>query len=130
VSDGILAIAGLLYIAGVVGLSSVLVGRGLGRWQLWTGWAVVWVLTTTLVLLSARPEVLPFAPMAVGLIVAVSVGLPTGIAVRYVDRRMGVSSMRRWWVDALFAGCMFLYALVFTPVVILAIGYVRLGIGR
>lgn len=129
-SGGFLAAAGLLYIAGVIGLASVLVGRGLGRWHMWAGWAVVWVLTTALVLLSSRPEVFPFAPVAVGVIVAVTVGMPTGFAVRYADRRLGISSARPWWVDAVFTGGVFLYSLVFTPIVILAIGYVRLGIGR
>jgi hypothetical protein len=129
-SDGLLASAGLLYIAGVVGLTSVLVGRGLGRKQLWTGWAVVWVLTTTLVLLANRGVVRMVDPVAAGLVVAATVGIPTGIAVRYVDRRTSAAGSRRWWIDALFAGVVFLVTLVFTPVAVVAIGWVRLGLGE
>jgi len=120
---------GILYIAAVVGLAAVLVGRGLGARQLWLGWLVLWIVTTVLVFLSASGQGAPADFVAVLLTTATIVGVPTAVAARYAAQRAAGAFERPWWLDAVWAGVMFLVTLPFALLIAIALGWIRLQLG-
>ena len=123
------ALLGILYIAAVVGLVAVLVGRGLGTRQLWLGWLVLWILTTVLVFLAASGQDTPVDFVAVLLTTATIVGVPTAVAARYAAQRATSASGRRWWLDAVWAGVLFLVTLPFALFIAIVLGWIRLQPG-
>jgi hypothetical protein len=123
------ALLGILYIAAVVGLAAVLVGRGLGTRQLWLGWLILWIVTTVLVFLAASGEGAPVDFVAVLLTTATIVGIPTAVAARYAAHRATGAYDRPWWLDAIWAGVMFLVTLPFALFIAIAVGWIRLQPG-
>lgn len=123
------ALLGILFIAAVVGLAAVLVGRGLGTRQLWLGWLVLWIVTTILVFVAASREGAPVDFVAVLLTTATIVGLPTAVAARYAARRATGAYDHPWWLDAIWAGVMFLVTLPFALLIAIAVGWIRLEPG-
>lgn len=123
------ALLGILYIAAVVGLAAVLVGRGLGTRQLWLGWSVLWILTTVLVFVSASREGAPVDFVAVLLTTATIVGVPTAVAARHAAQRATGAYGRPWWRDAIWSGVMFLVTLPFALFLAIALGWIRLQPG-
>lgn len=61
-----------------------------------------------------------------GLASAAVVGIPTGVAARYADRRSAGAWDRPWWLDAIRSGAMFVVALPFAAMAALTLVWVRL----
>lgn len=125
-SNGLAVAAGIVFIAGVTGLATVLVGRGLGARPLWLGWAAVWIVTIGFIGRVALEQAESADPVALLLATAAVVGIPTGVAARYADRRSAGTWDRPWWLDAIWSGAMFLVALPFAALAALALAWIRL----